>query len=48
MCFYGFTATRFETWENSSVFSSIPASKVDAMGKERFIGKDTSLVLQDT
>ncbi|XP_017568734.1 ABI family, member 3 (NESH) binding protein b isoform X12 [Pygocentrus nattereri] len=30
-------ATRFETWENSSVFSSIPASKVDAMGKERFI-----------
>uniref|UniRef100_A0AAR2JFA8 Fibronectin type-III domain-containing protein n=1 Tax=Pygocentrus nattereri TaxID=42514 RepID=A0AAR2JFA8_PYGNA len=29
--------TRFETWENSSVFSSIPASKVDAMGKERFI-----------
>ncbi|XP_072527403.1 ABI family, member 3 (NESH) binding protein b isoform X3 [Salminus brasiliensis] len=30
-------ATRFETWENSSVFSSVPASKVDAMGKERFI-----------
>ncbi|XP_026874555.2 ABI family, member 3 (NESH) binding protein b isoform X7 [Electrophorus electricus] len=30
-------ATRFETWENSSVFSSIPTSKVDAMGKERFI-----------
>lgn len=30
-------ATRFETWENSSLFSSIPASKIDAMGKERFI-----------
>ncbi|XP_076841095.1 ABI family, member 3 (NESH) binding protein b isoform X11 [Brachyhypopomus gauderio] len=30
-------ATRFETWENSSVFSSIPTSKIDAMGKERFI-----------
>ncbi|XP_060767839.1 ABI family, member 3 (NESH) binding protein b isoform X9 [Neoarius graeffei] len=30
-------ATQFETWENSSAFSSIPASKVDAMGKERFI-----------
>ncbi|XP_043078277.1 ABI family, member 3 (NESH) binding protein b isoform X6 [Puntigrus tetrazona] len=31
------SAPRFETWENSSVFSSIPASKVDAMGKERYI-----------
>uniref|UniRef100_A0A8C2D060 ABI family, member 3 (NESH) binding protein b n=1 Tax=Cyprinus carpio TaxID=7962 RepID=A0A8C2D060_CYPCA len=31
------TARRFETWENSSVFSSVPASKVDAMGKERYI-----------
>ncbi|XP_067272296.1 ABI family, member 3 (NESH) binding protein b isoform X8 [Pseudorasbora parva] len=31
------TAPRFETWENSSVFSSVPASKVDAMGKERYI-----------
>ncbi|XP_016379997.1 target of Nesh-SH3-like isoform X6 [Sinocyclocheilus rhinocerous] len=31
------TAPRFETWENSSVFSSAPASKVDAMGKERYI-----------
>ncbi|XP_066513517.1 target of Nesh-SH3-like isoform X2 [Hoplias malabaricus] len=30
-------ATQFETWENSSVFSSIPASKIDVMGKERFI-----------
>ncbi|XP_051980066.1 ABI family, member 3 (NESH) binding protein b isoform X7 [Xyrauchen texanus] len=30
-------APHFETWENSSVFSSIPASKVDAMGKERYI-----------
>ncbi|XP_056125684.1 ABI family, member 3 (NESH) binding protein b isoform X12 [Rhinichthys klamathensis goyatoka] len=31
------TAPRFETWENSSVFSSVPASKVDALGKERYI-----------
>ncbi|XP_058618193.1 ABI family, member 3 (NESH) binding protein b isoform X1 [Onychostoma macrolepis] len=31
------TAPRFETWENSSVFSSVPASKIDAMGKERYI-----------
>ncbi|XP_042604765.1 ABI family, member 3 (NESH) binding protein b isoform X3 [Cyprinus carpio] len=31
------TAPQFETWENSSVFSSVPASKVDAMGKERYI-----------
>ncbi|XP_026803844.2 ABI family, member 3 (NESH) binding protein b isoform X15 [Pangasianodon hypophthalmus] len=31
------TATQFETWENSSAFSSVPVSKVDAMGKERFI-----------
>ncbi|XP_036400564.1 target of Nesh-SH3 isoform X7 [Megalops cyprinoides] len=29
--------TRFETWENSSVFSSVPASDVDAMGKKRYI-----------
>lgn len=35
-------AMQFETWENSSSFSSVPASKVDAMGKERFIGKETS------
>ncbi|KAK3510018.1 hypothetical protein QTP70_025312 [Hemibagrus guttatus] len=34
---HDFTATQFETWENSSSFSSVPASKVDAMGKERFI-----------
>lgn len=31
---------QFETWENSSAFSSIPTSKIDAMGKERFIGKE--------
>ncbi|XP_047656712.1 ABI family, member 3 (NESH) binding protein b isoform X9 [Tachysurus fulvidraco] len=31
------TATQFETWENSSSFSSVPASKIDALGKERFI-----------
>ncbi|XP_046696751.1 ABI family, member 3 (NESH) binding protein b isoform X10 [Silurus meridionalis] len=31
------TETHFETWENSSAFSSVPASKIDAMGKERFI-----------
>ncbi|TSK67283.1 Target of Nesh-SH3 [Bagarius yarrelli] len=31
------TESQFETWENSSSFSSIPASKIDAMGKERFI-----------
>ncbi|KAK7127060.1 hypothetical protein R3I94_018292 [Phoxinus phoxinus] len=31
------TAPRFETWENSSLFSSVPASKVDALGKERYI-----------
>ncbi|KAM9494837.1 ABI family, member 3 (NESH) binding protein b isoform 8-T8 [Clarias gariepinus] len=30
-------AAHFETWENSSAFSSIPVSKVDALGKERFI-----------
>ncbi|XP_028835468.1 ABI family, member 3 (NESH) binding protein b isoform X7 [Denticeps clupeoides] len=30
-------ANNFETWENSSVFSSLPASEVDAMGKKRFI-----------
>ncbi|TRY96975.1 hypothetical protein DNTS_001415 [Danionella cerebrum] len=30
-------APRFETWENSSSFSSVPASKVDAMGKDRYI-----------
>ncbi|XP_053473087.1 ABI family, member 3 (NESH) binding protein b isoform X2 [Ictalurus furcatus] len=30
------TVTQFETWENSSAFSSVPASKIDAMGKERF------------
>ncbi|KAG7463449.1 hypothetical protein MATL_G00176670 [Megalops atlanticus] len=29
--------THFETWENSSVFSSVPASDVDAMGKKRYI-----------
>ncbi|XP_056615424.1 ABI family, member 3 (NESH) binding protein b isoform X6 [Triplophysa dalaica] len=31
------TAPRFETWENSTAFSSVPASKIDAMGKERYI-----------
>ncbi|XP_062845632.1 ABI family, member 3 (NESH) binding protein b isoform X2 [Trichomycterus rosablanca] len=31
------TEKTFETWENSSAFSSVPASTVDAMGKERFI-----------
>lgn len=35
---FGVLAPRFETWENSSVFSSVPASKVDALGKERYIG----------
>ncbi|KAJ8351899.1 hypothetical protein SKAU_G00233750 [Synaphobranchus kaupii] len=29
--------TQFDTWENSSLFSSIPNSEVDAMGKKRFI-----------
>ncbi|XP_010898694.2 ABI family, member 3 (NESH) binding protein b isoform X4 [Esox lucius] len=29
--------SRFETWENSSLFSSQPASEVDALGKKRFI-----------
>ncbi|XP_070969034.1 target of Nesh-SH3-like isoform X8 [Oncorhynchus clarkii lewisi] len=27
----------FETWENSSLFSSLPASDVDALGKKRFV-----------
>ncbi len=40
---FGVLATQFETWENSSVFSSVPASKVDAMGKERYIGNETFL-----
>lgn len=40
---FGVLARRFETWENSSVFSSVPASKVDAMGKERYIGNKTFL-----
>ncbi|XP_073792302.1 ABI family, member 3 (NESH) binding protein b isoform X15 [Danio rerio] len=31
------TAPKYETWENSSSFSPVPASKVDAMGKERYI-----------
>ncbi|KAI1885391.1 hypothetical protein AGOR_G00219660 [Albula goreensis] len=29
--------TQFDTWENSSLFSSIPASEVDVMGKKRFV-----------
>ncbi|XP_035263857.1 target of Nesh-SH3 isoform X2 [Anguilla anguilla] len=29
--------TQFDTWENSSLFSSIPSSEVDAMGKKRFV-----------
>uniref|UniRef100_A0A8C9QTH3 ABI family, member 3 (NESH) binding protein b n=1 Tax=Scleropages formosus TaxID=113540 RepID=A0A8C9QTH3_SCLFO len=29
--------TRFDIWDNSSVFSSRPASDVDAMGKKRFV-----------
>ncbi|KAL1022092.1 hypothetical protein UPYG_G00022090 [Umbra pygmaea] len=29
--------SRFETWENSSLFSSQPASEVDALGKKRFV-----------
>lgn len=36
---------QFETWENSSAFSSIPTSKIDALGKERFIGKEVSKLL---
>ncbi|XP_056303893.1 ABI family, member 3 (NESH) binding protein b isoform X9 [Danio aesculapii] len=31
------TAPKYETWENSSSFSPVPASKIDAMGKERYI-----------
>ncbi|XP_052356345.1 target of Nesh-SH3-like isoform X13 [Oncorhynchus keta] len=27
----------FETWENSSLFSSLPASDVDALGNKRFV-----------
>lgn len=30
-------ASRFESWENSSSFSALPASDVDAMGKKRFV-----------
>ncbi|XP_064183211.1 target of Nesh-SH3 isoform X9 [Anguilla rostrata] len=29
--------TQFDTWENSSLFSSIPSSEVDAMGKKRYV-----------
>ncbi|XP_046886787.1 target of Nesh-SH3-like isoform X6 [Hypomesus transpacificus] len=29
--------SRFESWENSSLFSALPASDVDAMGKKRFV-----------
>lgn len=29
--------TQFDTWENSSLFSSIPSSEVDVMGKKRFV-----------
>ncbi|XP_061090337.1 target of Nesh-SH3 isoform X5 [Conger conger] len=29
--------TQFDTWENSSLFSSIPSSDVDALGKKRFV-----------
>lgn len=38
-------APQFETWENSSVFSSVPASKVDAMGKDRYIGNETFFII---
>lgn len=41
---FGVLVPRFETWENSSVFSSVPASKVDAMGKERYIGNEIFLI----
>ncbi|XP_062302647.1 ABI family, member 3 (NESH) binding protein b isoform X8 [Osmerus eperlanus] len=29
--------SRFESWENSSLFSALPASDVDALGKKRFV-----------
>ncbi|KAJ8397967.1 hypothetical protein AAFF_G00433140 [Aldrovandia affinis] len=32
-----FNESQFDTWENSSAFSNIPASDVDAMGKKRFV-----------
>nr|XP_055071501.1 target of Nesh-SH3 [Misgurnus anguillicaudatus] len=32
-----FNGSRFDTGDNSSVFSPVPVSKTDAMGKERFI-----------
>ncbi|XP_062312509.1 target of Nesh-SH3 isoform X2 [Osmerus eperlanus] len=32
-----FNGSRFDMWDNSSVFSSHPASEVDAMGKKRFV-----------
>ncbi|XP_067108600.1 target of Nesh-SH3 isoform X4 [Osmerus mordax] len=32
-----FNGSRFDMWDNSSVFSSQPASEVDAMGKKRFV-----------
>uniref|UniRef100_A0A6Q2WY15 Fibronectin type-III domain-containing protein n=1 Tax=Esox lucius TaxID=8010 RepID=A0A6Q2WY15_ESOLU len=37
VCYYSLIESRFETWENSSLFSSQPASEVDALGKKRFI-----------
>lgn len=36
--------TRNGTGDNSSVFSSLPASEVDALGKKRFVGKDTCII----
>ncbi|KAM4609363.1 target of Nesh-SH3 isoform 5-T5 [Polymixia lowei] len=30
-------SSRFDMFENSSIFSSLPASEVDAMGKKRFV-----------
>ncbi|XP_029937540.1 target of Nesh-SH3 isoform X2 [Myripristis murdjan] len=32
-----FNSSRFDMFENSSIFSSLPASEVDAMGKKRFV-----------
>uniref|UniRef100_A0A667ZPM4 ABI family member 3 binding protein n=1 Tax=Myripristis murdjan TaxID=586833 RepID=A0A667ZPM4_9TELE len=31
------SGSRFDMFENSSIFSSLPASEVDAMGKKRFV-----------
>lgn len=38
--------SRFDTVDNSSVFSSHPLSEVDATGKKRFVGKNIGLDLQ--